>query len=794
MSEATDPVIQTCAACGALIDVTDEEPFALMHCSGCGTAQRVRRNFDHFELQEVLGSGGMGAVYRALDTSLNRPVALKLLRKEFSADQEFVKQFEKEAAITASINHPNVVRVYTAGQDHGLVYIAMELVDKGSLDDLMNLSGRVAESQVLEVGIQTAKGLNAALQRGLIHRDVKPGNILFADANTAKIVDFGLAVMQEHASSVAGEVWGTPYYVAPEKLDNQPEDFRSDMYSLGGTLFHALAGRPPFEAETASMVALKHIKSQAVSLQAFAPNVSGATAYVINKTLEKEPGNRYQSYEELIEHLEYARNKLLASEEHGAEVTARVVLEDERSNKAITWMTIGMVGAIVAGLVYLYTKRDTFKKPETKVPAQIEAARQANANIEPVFKDARKLLVEGKLDEAAKAFDELEARPGVPQPLLNWITLHRGLALLLAGKEPDAREIFAEIEKRGTYSEDPGEKDITAFFTDTAHLLAGAFTVQASEVREKYAKPNHEAIALLLFGLKDWQMGKFDEAGPLLTQFEHSTPGAPHQWIADYKEFASQYTDAYKEYREVSTTLRTANTIEERKAAVATAKEARDKITVKGKLATILDETIKTIEESIANKEKEDADKMAAAEAADAKALEEMRTLTGALLAQLKFNEARALVSATLVKGEKAKAEQQGMLKRAEALTKFKAKLIADINAATYPQQIRRKTGAVIPGAAARANEMGIEVRTPYGSTPLLWTDCSLETMWNMGRYFIQAVPASAENADRQWWAGVFGIFAGKKAEALALLTAAAEAKPEYKNDLPIFTEAPGTP
>jgi serine/threonine protein kinase len=196
---------------------------------------------------------------------------------------------KKEASITASINHPNVVKVYTVGQDRGLVYIVMELVDKGSLDDLMTLQGRVAEAQVLEIGIGIAKGLNAALQKGLIHRDIKPGNILFADAHTAKIVDFGLAVLQEHASTVAGEVWGTPYYVAPEKLDNQPEDFRSDMYSLGGTLFHALAGRPPFEAETASMVALKHIKSQVVSLQAFAPDVSSSTAYVINKTLAKEP-------------------------------------------------------------------------------------------------------------------------------------------------------------------------------------------------------------------------------------------------------------------------------------------------------------------------------------------------------------------------------------------------------------------------------------------------------------------------------------------------------------------------
>ncbi len=783
MSDASDPVIQTCTACGTLIDISDEEPFALVHCPACGAAQRVRRLFDHFELQEVLGAGGMGAVYRALDTSLNRPVALKLLRKEYSADQEFVKQFEKEAAITASINHPNVVRVYSAGQDHGLVYIAMELVDKGSLDDLMNLQGRVAEAQVLEVGIQTAKGLNAALQRGLIHRDVKPGNILFADAHTAKIVDFGLAVLQEQASSVAGEVWGTPYYVAPEKLDNKPEDFRSDLYSLGGTLFHALAGRPPFEAETASMVALKHIKSQAVSLQAFAPDVSGATAYVINKALEKEPANRYQSYGEFIEHLEYARNQLLAAAERGPTVKARVVLEDEGSAKAMTWMTFGMVGAIVAGGVYLYSKRDAFRKADSKLDPRIEAARIANANIEPDFKAARELLIAGKFDRAGVALDELEARPNVPQPLLNWITLHRGLSRLLIGKEPQAREIFAKLEERGAYSQDPAEEKMSSFFVDTAHQLAGAFTIQASIARN-YDKSNHQSIALLLFALKDWQMGKFDEAGPLFRQFHSSAPAAPYQWIGDYKEFATQYIEAFAEYREVSAKLRAANTVEEKRAAVAMAREAREKISVKGKLAASLDETIQTIEDGILTAEKEDSEKMAKQEAADTKAIEALRTQMTGLLAQLKFNEARAVANATFVSGEQAKSTQQAELKRADALAKFKNQLIADINAATYPQPIRKKTGGVVAGVATRANDAGLEIRTPYGAAPLSWTECSPDTMWNMGRHFIQGNPGAVDKSDRQWWVGAFGVLTGKTEEARALLTAAAEGKPEYKNDL----------
>ena len=138
-----------------------------------------------------------------------------------------------------------------------------------------------------------------------------PATFSFADPHTAKLVDFGLAIVMDEVAHARGEIWGTPYYIAPEKLDNQPEDFRSDIYSLGGTLFHALAGRPPYKAETASTVALKQLMSQPVSLQAFAPDVSSETAYVINRMLAKDPAERYASYPELVEHLSYARSKLL---------------------------------------------------------------------------------------------------------------------------------------------------------------------------------------------------------------------------------------------------------------------------------------------------------------------------------------------------------------------------------------------------------------------------------------------------------------------------------------------------
>ncbi len=787
MADSTEPILQTCTACGALIDVTDEEPFALMHCPACGTAQRVRRSFDAFELQEILGAGGMGAVYRALDTNLNRTVALKLLRKEFSTDQEFVKQFEKEASITASINHPNVVKVYTAGQDHGLVYIAMELVDKGSLDDLMNLQGRVAEAQVLEVGIHIAKGLNAALQRGLIHRDVKPGNILFADAHSAKIVDFGLAVLQEHAGTVAGDVWGTPYYVAPEKLDHQPEDFRSDLYSLGATLFHAVAGRPPFEAETASMVALKHLKSQAVSLQAFAPDVSSATAYVINKTLEKDPKNRYQSYEELIEHLEYAREQLLAN----AGVTgqkSRLILEGDDTAKAMSWITFGIVGVIVLGGVFFYTQRERFKSGEAPIDQRVVEVRKANASVEPQFKAARELLVAGKISEADAALDELATNKSIPQPLLNWVTLHQGMVKLIAGQEGPAKRYFGDIEERGLYSSDPSEQKMANFFVDTARQLTGQFGIQPS-VASKYDKGTHEAIALLLFALKDWQMGKFDDAGPLFRQYHSATPQPPYTWVADYKDLAGQYIAAYSDFHTVADQIRAANSIQKQKQAIVAAKASLAGIKVKGKLAEGLQEMVTDLEKKVAATEEDTARKTMMQQEVDTKVLGALRPQFTALCQQLKFNDARIAALAATVGGDAARREQAAMVKKAEWLTKFKATLIADINASPYPQPVIRKNGQVIPGTAARAADLGLEVKTPYGATQVYWTDLSLENMLAMGRFYLKPDLAPEIAANRQWACGVFAFLAGKARDGRDLLIEAAQNKEEYKEALPLFLE-----
>src|SRR4051794_2013988 len=306
-AESSATTQQACPACGHAFDTTNFEPLVNVTCPNCGENVRTQRMFDSFVIVETVGVGGMGTVYKARDTLLDRFVALKLLRRDLEGGLDSAAELKQEARAAAAVNHPNIVQVFSSGTAHGQFYLIMELVERGSLDDLIEEQKRLSEEQVLEAGIQTAKGLRAAYAKGLIHRDVKPANILFADEHLAKIGDFGLAGITAEAR---GEIWGTPYYVAPERLQSQPEDFRSDIYSLGATLFHAISGKAPIEGDTNSASELLALKQQPLLLSVVAPNVSPETARVLQRMIAPNPAQRFSSHDELITALEAAYKKL----------------------------------------------------------------------------------------------------------------------------------------------------------------------------------------------------------------------------------------------------------------------------------------------------------------------------------------------------------------------------------------------------------------------------------------------------------------------------------------------------
>ena len=272
---------------------------------------QVGQAFGNYQLERELGQGGMGTVYLAKDSGLNRYVALKILRSDLGDDPSFSRKFLEEVEVTASLAHPNIIRVFTLGEQEGRLYLVMEHLDEPSLENRMDKQTKVSEREVLEIGIGIASALQFAHEEtGLIHRDIKPGNILFGRGNIPKLADFGLAAGARSALGQQDEIWGTPYYVSPERLLREQEDIRSDIYSLGATLYHALAGRPPFEAETAEEVAKRHISDRPPPLRSLCPNAQEQTVFTIDKCLAKKSSARWEGYTELLNQLADALRRL----------------------------------------------------------------------------------------------------------------------------------------------------------------------------------------------------------------------------------------------------------------------------------------------------------------------------------------------------------------------------------------------------------------------------------------------------------------------------------------------------
>lgn len=288
-----------CVGCQKILDVAHLPSFSKIKCPECGTEQIVPAKFGPFLLIKQLGAGGMGVIYRAMDRELGRQVALKVMKKSLGDNPEFFQQFRHEAQAAAALNHKNVVQIYSFGQHNGQPYIVMELVAGGKLDDLIAGSGGLEEQRALEIHVEVTEGLMAASDVGLVHGDVKPANILFGKSGEAKVVDFGLASYIGDQQQ-AGTVWGTPYYIAPEKARGKKVDFRSDIYSLGATLFHVLTGKPPFDGPTSNDVVMARLSQPAPKMTDFNSNIHPETAQMVARMLEQDPAMRYPSYQALL--------------------------------------------------------------------------------------------------------------------------------------------------------------------------------------------------------------------------------------------------------------------------------------------------------------------------------------------------------------------------------------------------------------------------------------------------------------------------------------------------------------
>ncbi|HEY1418827.1 MAG TPA: protein kinase, partial [Myxococcaceae bacterium] len=275
----------------------------------------------HFRVDRHLAAGGMGAVYLGFDTSLNRPVALKTLRPELAGDPSFLVRFQREAQSQANLVHPHVVQVYFVGEERGVWFMAMQLVDGGSLQDAVDRNGPLPWTEVATHFLGIAEALSEAARLGIVHRDLKPANVLLDRYGIAHVADFGLATATHAPSdhdtlvrsplasvaglSVAGSVMGTLPYMAPEQLRGEPLDQRADVYGLGATIYHLLTGSPPVNARTA-VEALQQIQAGVVPVRRARADVPRALAGIVDRCLQPDAAARFQSHQELARAVRHA--------------------------------------------------------------------------------------------------------------------------------------------------------------------------------------------------------------------------------------------------------------------------------------------------------------------------------------------------------------------------------------------------------------------------------------------------------------------------------------------------------
>ncbi len=334
-------------------------------------------NYGRYRILEELGQGSMGIVYKAHDPNLDLILAVKVLRPECLQGETLVKRFLAEARVLGRLDHPGIVRVYNVDEDQGTVYIAMELLEGEALNDLSKRR-RLSPEEAADLGARIAEALGYAHSKGVVHRDVKPGNILVRPDGKPKITDFGIARIEdtsEHLMTKAGEVLGTPAYMSPEQVLSEPVDGRSDIFSLGIILYELCAGERPFRGDSLGAVFQSITRADPVPLAERAPGISPALAGVVEKCLRRNPADRFQSGEELAAALRDCFRK-----DRPAEVSTMDSVPNARKGTPAWVFAVALAAlAVAGGGVYRFTRGRDAGAPPVVPSAPVAPPKAATA-------------------------------------------------------------------------------------------------------------------------------------------------------------------------------------------------------------------------------------------------------------------------------------------------------------------------------------------------------------------------------------------------------------------------------
>jgi beta-lactam-binding protein with PASTA domain/predicted Ser/Thr protein kinase len=452
------------------------------------TQQRPRRVLgDRYEVEQLLGQGGMARVFRGTDRVLNRTVAVKVLSPQFASDDQFVARFRREAQAAAALNHPNIVSVYDTGDQSDVHYIVMEYVEGRTLRDVIRQEGPILPERASEIGQAVARALAAAHEAGLVHRDIKPGNIMLTRDGQVKVMDFGIArTSTGDTLTQTAAVLGTASYLSPEQAQGSTVDARSDIYSLGCVLYEMLTGRPPFTGDSPVAIAYKHVREDPVHPSNLNPDVPPSLDAVVMKAMAKNPENRYQTADEFRQDLERASaglptvatpllladpTEVVTHQPEGTAVMTGVPPDQEPERKRRWWIAVLVILLLAALGVAAYFLVQALLPPEptgVQVPDVVgETEDDATQTLEEAGFEVE---VEREFNEDVRRNEVFEQDPEADQ------RLERGETVTITVSRGERQVEVPDLEGQ-TVGEAQGA-------LADANLELGEVTEEASEAEE----------------------------------------------------------------------------------------------------------------------------------------------------------------------------------------------------------------------------------------------------------------------------------------------------------------------
>lgn len=775
--------LSTCPSCDTQIDVTSLEPFTKLKCLHCGEMVRVRRKFDHFVIVKQIGEGGMSRVFEAEDETLGRRVALKILNRQYSRNAERIESFRREALITANVNHPNVIKLYTVGYDQGYFYIAMELVGGGSLEQRIRQRGTLPEADVLRIGHEVAEGLRAAQRVGLVHRDVKPANILFTETGTAKVVDFGLALFVERDVDDSGEIWATPYYVAPEKVIENREDHRSDIFSLGATMYHALTGKPPHKANTNSIQELRVIKCRRVTLEESGLHFGTRTQHVVNRMMAFKPEDRFPDYDEAIEELRFAEG-----------LVGRSLLR--RGSKRMR-VAIGAAAAVIAAFAVGWVVRDSREKRANSITASpttiekeltgegvtLQAGTRTTADR---FIHAREILLQGKFEEARHLFDDI-LKSGARQPTLNWARFNSALCAIVTGHKDDAVGMFKLIAAESSVPSLTGGIDLTAFFSKLGNTMSANLGHDAEPAKLAYAETNEEIMGWLALGLAEWHFGDPREGAESIAKFLGGHALEKNlEWVPRYRVLVEPYMHDIEIVRSLNSLRKgKPKSIEDAQAALAEIKKAKGSLQTSGNILGILGRAETGINKEIAKLrlENQRADMATAAEERkrELAQLSELSSALPSLVQGYDFSGATQVLKDVKFASPEVQSALEGKRYLYTKAQEFVSQVIADINRTGYKGKVSRREAGTLEGVVSAADMKQLRLTIDRGVIALPLDTVDSESLIDMAHAFCSQITDSTDYYRRQELMAAFARVQGSH-DASTIAAQLMEENREFRN------------